>query len=136
MRAKETIETLKDMKCIFSQRGHSKHSLEALDKAIGVFELLDSWDVGDLTLDELDEWKNRARWHIDYVADEKWKDEDLDVYLVVEVELQTGNTINIGVFSTKEKAQEFILNEDKSGDYYEYGITNFIVNSNEKGDVE
>lgn len=52
----------------------------------------------------------------------------MKVYLVVEIELKTNKIDNVGVFSTKEKAQNFISNENKSGDYFEYGITEFLLN--------
>lgn len=49
------------------------------------------------------------------------------VYLVVEKELKLNISRNVAIFNTEEKAKKYIENVGKNGDYFECGITKFIV---------
>lgn len=53
----------------------------------------------------------------------------MNFYLVVEGDLRAGIRSNMGLFSTKEKAQDFITKEGKNGDYYQYGINKLELDS-------
>lgn len=48
------------------------------------------------------------------------------VYLVVEVDLETNKERNVAIFSKKDEAEKFIAN-GKSADYFDYGITKFLL---------
>lgn len=51
------------------------------------------------------------------------------IFLVVEYSLEDESFKNLAVFSSKENAEEFIIKLNKNGDYFEYGITEFIVDN-------
>lgn len=59
------------------------------------------------------------------------------VYLVVEVDLETGKENNVAIFETEHKAKKFIAN-GKSADYFEYGVTKFLLDDYDRyeyGDI-
>ena len=60
------------------------------------------------------------------------------VYLVVEVNLETGKEKNVAIFKTENKAKKFVAN-GKSADYFDYGITKFLLDDYDRfeyGDIE
>lgn len=100
---------------------------KAIDKAIGVLRLIEKWGLADLSLDELDRWRDRGRWHVDYVANERWKEESLEVFVLMKEYVESKEVVLDGVFSSMEKLNKHIQSSDESGDYVEHGITKVEV---------
>lgn len=123
MKTKEVIAILNDMKGVFDTRSYKQYSLPALDLAIGVFELIEKWGLSNLSLEELDKWRDRGQWHVKYVANREWENEPLEVWVLMKEYLESGEVVFDGVFSNMDKLSKHILDCDESGDYVEYGIT-------------
>ncbi|OLS02896.1 hypothetical protein [Tissierella creatinophila] len=77
-------------------------------------------------LDKL-RWRDRGRWHVDYVANERWKEEPLEVFVLMKEYIENKEVVLDGVFSSMEKLNGHIQSSDESGDYVEHGITKVEV---------
>lgn len=53
--------------------------------------------------------------------------EGIEVWVVMKKYLETGYEVFDGVFSSRDKVDEHIIESGESGDYVEYGITKAIV---------
>lgn len=114
---KEVLEgrISKNNNTIFNGKNWIEYTDE-LEKAIGVLKLIEKWGLADLSLDELDRWRDRGRWHVDYVARERWKEEPLEVFVLMKEHIENKEVVLDGVFSSMERLNAHIQSSDENGD--------------------